>query len=319
MAAQTDVYALAATFYECVTGQHPLPARTRRRHASAHRLELEPLEPINTARPARALDDVLAKGCRVSLHARYPTCEGFSRHAASSDVSRAGCRACRPSPARAGIPRSPRPNPPRRSPSRARRPRSPPSQTRSFAPPAAVARTTRRAARRAAKARARSAAGVIAAAAVVVIISSLLARATKRALLRLGRPAAACRTNHVTGLGHMTLRPRGQPRRRRTDRPADLDSGDSLVHVMHIHGGGKGECPPASAARLHNGHLAIDTNDGINYYGPPMPVAHHASATPASRASSLFKRYPSGGNDSLLAHDRAAAEASSARSARTTR
>ena len=39
---------------------------------------------------------------------------------------------------------------------------------------------------------------------------------------------------------------------------------------MHIHAGAKGECPPASAARPHNGHLTISTTDGINYYGPPV-------------------------------------------------
>jgi hypothetical protein len=78
-------------------------------------------------------------------------------------------------------------------------------------------------------------------------------------------------------------------------RTHDLDNNDSLVHVMHIHGGGKGECPPASAARLHNGHLAIDTNDGINFYGPPMQSLTTYGDT--SVASILvFKRYPSGGS-----------------------
>ena len=49
-----------------------------------------------------------------------------------------------------------------------------------------------------------------------------------------------------------------------------LADGAALIHAMHIHAGGKGECPPASAARLHNGHLTISTTDGINYYGPPF-------------------------------------------------
>ena len=40
-------------------------------------------------------------------------------------------------------------------------------------------------------------------------------------------------------------------------------------HAMHIHAGGRGECPPASAARRHNGHLSISTTDGIKFYGPP--------------------------------------------------
>jgi len=33
-------------------------------------------------------------------------------------------------------------------------------------------------------------------------------------------------------------------------------------HAMHIHAGGLGVCPPASAATLHNGHLSISTTDG---------------------------------------------------------
>ena len=64
---------------------------------------------------------------------------------------------------------------------------------------------------------------------------------------------------------------------------------------MHIHAGGKGECPPASAARLHNGHLAIDTNDGIAYYGPPVQSLTTSGDT--SVASILvFKRFPTGGS-----------------------
>jgi hypothetical protein len=63
---------------------------------------------------------------------------------------------------------------------------------------------------------------------------------------------------------------------------------------MHIHGGGKGQCPPASAAKLHNGHLAIDTNDGIAYYGPPVQALTTSGDT--SVASILaFPRYPTGG------------------------
>jgi len=63
---------------------------------------------------------------------------------------------------------------------------------------------------------------------------------------------------------------------------------------MHIHAGGKGECPPASAARLHNGHLAIDTNDGILYYGPPVQSLTTSGDTSLSSIL-VFRRYPSGG------------------------
>ncbi|MGV9270455.1 hypothetical protein ACWDRR_38110 [Kitasatospora sp. NPDC003701] len=38
-------------------------------------------------------------------------------------------------------------------------------------------------------------------------------------------------------------------------------------HAMHIHVKGSGECPTADASRLHNGHLATSTTDGLAAYG----------------------------------------------------
>jgi hypothetical protein len=73
-----------------------------------------------------------------------------------------------------------------------------------------------------------------------------------------------------------------------------LDNNAALVHAMHIHGGGKGECPPASAARLHNGHLTISTTDGINYYGPPvLALTTRGDTSPSSILT--FPRYLAGG------------------------
>jgi len=64
---------------------------------------------------------------------------------------------------------------------------------------------------------------------------------------------------------------------------------------MHIHAGGKGECPPASAARPQNGHLTISTNDGINYYGPAVvSLTTRGDTSPASILT--FPRYLTGGN-----------------------
>jgi len=73
-----------------------------------------------------------------------------------------------------------------------------------------------------------------------------------------------------------------------------LDNNDSLVHAMHIHAGGKGECPPASAARDHNGHLTISTTDGINYYGPPV-VALTTSGDTGPGNILAFPRFLTGG------------------------
>ena len=73
-----------------------------------------------------------------------------------------------------------------------------------------------------------------------------------------------------------------------------LDRNAPLVHLMHIHAGGKGECPPASAAQPHNGHLTISTNDGAAYYGPPVQsLTTHGDTSAASILA--FPRYLSGG------------------------
>jgi hypothetical protein len=63
---------------------------------------------------------------------------------------------------------------------------------------------------------------------------------------------------------------------------------------MHIHAGAQGVCPPASAARLHNGHLAISTTDGLGFYGPPLEALTTTGDT--SPGSNLaFSRYPTVG------------------------
>jgi serine/threonine protein kinase len=65
-------------------------------------------------------------------------------------------------------------------------------------------------------------------------------------------------------------------------------------HAMHIHEGGKGVCPPASAAHLHNGHRSISTTDGISYYGPPqVSLTDRGDTSPNSFLA--FSRFPSTG------------------------
>jgi hypothetical protein len=65
-------------------------------------------------------------------------------------------------------------------------------------------------------------------------------------------------------------------------------------HLLHIHAGGKGLCPPASAASLHNGHLSISTHDGIKFYGPPEVSLTTRGDTSAS-SNVAFARYPATG------------------------
>ena len=100
-------------------------------------------------------------------------------------------------------------------------------------------------------------------------------------------------TNHVTGTGNATVRLNGNVATV-TVTTNGLDNNDALVHAMHIHAGGKGECPPASAARPHNGHLTISTTDGINYYGPPV-LALTTSGDTGPGNILAFPRFLTGG------------------------
>ena len=64
-------------------------------------------------------------------------------------------------------------------------------------------------------------------------------------------------------------------------------------HAMHIHAGARGVCPPASAARRHNGHLTISTLDGVPFYGPPVTaLTTRGDTSPKSILS--FNRFLSG-------------------------
>ncbi len=130
---------------------------------------------------------------------------------------------------------------------------------------------------------------LIAAAVVAVIVLTSGGSSTPP-----GQPFAAAAqpvpTNRVTGGGTATVALQG-------------DSVTAIVHVhglinqphaMHIHAGGQGLCPPASAARLHNGHLAISTGNGIKFYGQPQ-VALTTSGDTSPKSIVDFTRYPTTG------------------------
>jgi serine/threonine protein kinase len=99
-------------------------------------------------------------------------------------------------------------------------------------------------------------------------------------------------TNHVTGSGNAELRVKGSAATVALDTQGLLNH---APHAIHIHAGGAGQCPPASAARKHNGHLAISTSNGAEYYGHPRTSL--TTKGPTGPASILaFSRYPATGN-----------------------
>jgi serine/threonine protein kinase len=96
-------------------------------------------------------------------------------------------------------------------------------------------------------------------------------------------------TNHVTGAGAVTMRLNGDQLTVSATAEGLLDA----KHAMHIHAGAKGVCPPASAAKPHNGHLTISTLDGVPWYGPPVTALTTRGDTSA-KSILAFNRFLSG-------------------------
>jgi serine/threonine protein kinase len=128
---------------------------------------------------------------------------------------------------------------------------------------------------------------IVAAAIVVIVILAGGGSSTPP-----GEPFAAAAkpvpTNRVTGDGSATVHLNGDVASVTVDTNGLLND---QPHAMHIHAGGKGICPPASAARLHRGNLAISTTDGIAYYGPPR-VSLTTKGDTSVRSKVDFSRYP---------------------------
>jgi Protein kinase domain len=277
---QTDVYALAATFYQCLTGRVPF----QRQIAEGVRAPTGAVEDITGFRPdlPSALDEVLAKALARNSDDRYVTCEQFltaCEHALEGRAKVAAVFAApviaatelsveEPRPVAAAAPAS---EPARSAPEQAAAAREPAHSRRGYAALLVV----------------------IAVAAVAIVVLATRSGSSTPAGTPLSSPLAEVPTNHVTGSGNVTVRLNGDTAAV-TVTTTGLDNNEQLVHAMHIHAGGKGVCPPASAARPHNGHLTISTTDGINYYGPPVQALTTSGDTSVASILAL-PRFPTGG------------------------
>jgi predicted Ser/Thr protein kinase len=99
-------------------------------------------------------------------------------------------------------------------------------------------------------------------------------------------------TNRVAASGSATIRLSGDVATV-TVTTRGLLSG--APHLMHVHAGGQGLCPPATAARAHNGHLTISTTDAARYYGAPV-VSLTTVGDTSPRSIIDFTRYPTVGD-----------------------
>jgi hypothetical protein len=302
VSAQTDVYALAATLHECLVGRIPF----RHELAEGARPSADQLEPPSALRPdlPGSLDAVLRTALAKDPADRQATCDQLLRSCRDTLADRVS-----PAPAAAAaaptatqqsadgehmadVSSSQPAAVQERAPAAAADAPGAPAE-----PPSDGGREEPQGKRRASYPRRRLlvAVGVplvVAGAAVgiVVLASSGTAHAGKHSAAALGDVP----TNHVTGYGAASVWLNGSQAEVTVD-TTNLDHDASLVHLMHIHAGGRGECPPASAAQLHNGHLAISTTNGIKYYGPPVQaLTTHGDTSPASILA--FPRYLTGGD-----------------------
>ena len=98
--------------------------------------------------------------------------------------------------------------------------------------------------------------------------------------------------NQVTGSGTAAIRLRGNVATVTIDTKGLLNG---APHPLHLHAFAQGVCPPASAARLYNGHLAVSTTDGLKYFGP-MVAALTLTGDTGPNSMLAVSRYPSTGD-----------------------
>jgi serine/threonine protein kinase len=127
--------------------------------------------------------------------------------------------------------------------------------------------------------------------AAVIVLSSSGSSSKATVGQRLTAATSPVPTNRVTGSGSATVILNGDVA---TVTLTTVGLLNGWPHLIHIHAGGEGICPPASAARLHNGHLAISTGNGIRFYGPPL-VSLTLRGDTSARSNLAFSRFPSVG------------------------
>jgi hypothetical protein len=133
---------------------------------------------------------------------------------------------------------------------------------------------------------------IVAAVVVVIVVSSGGGGSSAPKGQPFSASAQPVPTNRVTGNGTATVHLNGDVVSASVDTNGLLNG---QPHALHIHAGGKGICPPASAARLHNGHRSISTTNGISYYGPPQ-VSLTTKGDTTVNSIVDFARYPDVGD-----------------------
>ncbi len=309
--ARTDVYALGCVFFQMLTGRVPYGRENSVAKMFAH--VHEPLPAIDPEVAARypTFGAVSEKALAKEPADRYVSAGDFARDAEAALAGRryvgpetvVATGDARPSDVHEALPPAADVAPPAApaSPAETTPPAAPLPQAETVAPaapapPAAPSSPPRRR-RGPLVAAALAAAAVIVAVAVFALGGGGSSHSSSTSAAGASSPAAGKRylavtrpvpTNRVTGTGNATLRVRGNTVQVALDTNGLLNG---QPHAMHIHAGGQGICPPASAARPHNGHLSISTTDGLKFYGPPK-AALTLSGDTSPKSIIDFSRYP---------------------------
>ncbi|MCW3004831.1 MAG: serine/threonine protein kinase [Conexibacter sp.] len=290
---RADVYSLGCVLFEMLTGRVAYPKDSDMAKLWAHVADPPPLP--RTERPdlVEAFDRVVARATAKDPDDRYDTAGQMAaavRQAVAAQAAKSETDAAQATSDG---------EPPPLAPTVAERPNAEPEVAVSAAPARAApdGPAVRRPRGRRTPLIVLAVAGVAAAVVAVVLLtrssgttSSNATRTPAPAGEKVAANLGPVPMNRVAGDGNVDVRLNGAVATVSLSTARLLNA----AHPIHIHAGARGICPPAAAARPHNGHLAISTHDGVPYYGPPVTALTTRGRT-NTRSILALTRFPNKG------------------------